>query len=502
MLHSQLLLWPLASVSRSCLATRLSAIEQAITELRPLLSTSAVISLPNTTQFTKLQIRASSPRISPSYSAIIEVATEGDVKVVVKVANRHVIPFLAISGAHGWTRTLNSLEDGIQINLRQLNTTVLSNDGKTASVGGGTLQYEITRALFEEGKYAVTGLCECVSVAGPLLGGGHSLLQNQHGYALDNLVSARVVIASGELVEVSNEKNADLFWALRGAGHNFGIVTSLVLKTYDIPSNWTVHMFVYTTDKLEALFDLINGFETPGTQRSTKLALTGVFVKLPDVDPVNPVILYNVMYEGSAIKAEPYAAPFKALGPTSTTVNNVNYIDIYKITSNDLSSTPCVRNRNMLGVGTSLPSWDLEGVRNAFNIFRNLTEDPRFSSSITLLENYGMVGVRAVDPDMTALAPQEREYPILASPVLWWDGDVEKDASDAYAYTVAIKNALYSGIDSSSEHKRHCYVNYANGEEPQPELYGYEHWRLARLRKLKRVWDPKNRFSLYNPIVL
>lgn len=96
-----------------------------------------------------------------------------------------------------------------------------------------------------------------------------------------------MVTASSKLIEVSKEKNADLFWALRGAGHNFGIVTSVALKVYDVPSNWTVYTFVYASNKLEALFDLIHGFEMPGAHRSTKLALTGVFIKLPDVDPIN-----------------------------------------------------------------------------------------------------------------------------------------------------------------------------------------------------------------------
>lgn len=100
MLHSQLLQWLLLSISRSCLATAQPSIEQALTELRPLLSPSALITLPNTPHFTELQIRASSPRISPSYSAVVEVATEEDVTAVVKVANRYDISFLAISGAH------------------------------------------------------------------------------------------------------------------------------------------------------------------------------------------------------------------------------------------------------------------------------------------------------------------------------------------------------------------------------------------------------------------
>jgi FAD/FMN-containing dehydrogenase len=96
-----------------------------------------------------------------------------------------------------------------------------------------------------------------------------------------------VVLASGKVVEASRTKNADLFWALQGAGHNFGILTSLEVKTYDIPSNWTVYSLVFATDKVEALFSLINELEEPATKRPTKLALTGVFVRIPAVDPIN-----------------------------------------------------------------------------------------------------------------------------------------------------------------------------------------------------------------------
>jgi FAD/FMN-containing dehydrogenase len=126
-----------------------------------------------------------------------------------------------------------------------------------------------------------------VSVIGPLLGGGHSLLQGQFGYALDNLVSARVVLADGSLVEASASKNADLFWALRGAGHNFGIVTSYVVKAYDIKTDWTVYSLIYQQDKLEALFTLINKHEDGSLSRPKELALTGVFVRIPSIDTNN-----------------------------------------------------------------------------------------------------------------------------------------------------------------------------------------------------------------------
>lgn len=170
------------------------------------------------------------------------------------------------------------------------------------------------------------------------------------------------------------------------------------------------------------------------------------------------------------------------------------------MTGNNLSSQACTQNENILGAGVSLPAWDIQGVRKAFAIFAEITADPRFNSSITLLENYGMQGVRAVDTASTALPPGERELPILASSVLWWAGDNEETTKDAHVYTRAMRDALYMGVDSDDGQKRHCYVNYANGEEPKPEMYGYDN-RLEKLASLKHTWDPDSRFRYYNPIV-
>lgn len=133
----------------------------------------------------------------------------------------------------------------------------------------------------------MTGLCECTSLAGPLLGGGHSFLQGQYGYAVDGLVSARVVLANGQVVTASRTQNADLFWALQGAGHNFGILTSLEVKVYDVPSTWTVYSLVFLHDKVEALYDLVNKFEEPSSRRPAKLAMTGAFLRVPAVDLEN-----------------------------------------------------------------------------------------------------------------------------------------------------------------------------------------------------------------------
>lgn len=135
------------------IASKPHTFETAISSLKPQLSSGAVITFPWDKRWDELQIRATSPRLAPHYSVVVEVATESDVQATVALGSRFNIPFLAVSGGHGWTSTLDKLTYGIQINLRRLNTTTLSRDGKTAIVGGGTLQHEIVRSLFAEGKY-------------------------------------------------------------------------------------------------------------------------------------------------------------------------------------------------------------------------------------------------------------------------------------------------------------------------------------------------------------
>lgn len=132
--------------------TRADDLGQAAANLAQQLSENASVIFPSDAEWDGLLIRGSSPRVSPNYTVVVEVATEGDVQTTVELANRYGIPFLAVSGTHGWTETLNKLPFGFQINMRKLNSTTLDDGGKTATVGGGTLQYEITRSLFDEGK--------------------------------------------------------------------------------------------------------------------------------------------------------------------------------------------------------------------------------------------------------------------------------------------------------------------------------------------------------------
>lgn len=113
----------------------------------------------------------------------------------------------------------------------------------------------------------MAGSCESTGVVAPMLGGGHGFLQGQYGLLADQLVSARLVTASGDIITVSDEQNADLFWALRGAGHNFGIVTEFEYRVYDrTPENekWSIEIFVFEGEQLESVYEAANGMVGDG----------------------------------------------------------------------------------------------------------------------------------------------------------------------------------------------------------------------------------------------
>jgi FAD/FMN-containing dehydrogenase len=94
---------------------------------------------------------------------------------------------------------------------------------------------------------------------GPALGGGHGWLQGHHGLVADQFVSMNIVLGDGKLQTV--DSRSDLWWAMNGAGHNFGIVTSVTTKVYDIQhSNWAIETFIFSGEKVGAVYDAANNY--------------------------------------------------------------------------------------------------------------------------------------------------------------------------------------------------------------------------------------------------
>jgi FAD/FMN-containing dehydrogenase len=123
---------------------------------------------------------------------------------------------------------------------------------------------------------------------GPMLGGGHGVLQGHYGLLADNLISARVVLANGSIVTVSSSSHPDLFWAIRGAGHNFGIVTGFEYRIYDAPQpdSWVHIQIDYHQQQLETFLGVYNSLAS-SANHPPELTIFAYFMRDPLVDTDN-----------------------------------------------------------------------------------------------------------------------------------------------------------------------------------------------------------------------
>ncbi|CAK7212664.1 hypothetical protein SCUCBS95973_001540 [Sporothrix curviconia] len=446
---------------------------------------------------------------APVPNLIVVPATEQDVVQTVLFANKQNVPFLATNGAHGSVTSLGGLQGGIEIYLTQLSSIDISADGTTVTVAGGVHSKNLTDALWAANKQTVTGTCECVSYLGPGLGGGHGWLQGHHGLVSDQFLSLNVVLASGELVTVSETSNPDLFWSMRGAGHNFGIVTSVTSKIYDVEfPNYAIQTVTFSGDQVEAAYTLANELFLPGgvsTQPATFSQWSYWFFE-PELDASGPVLQFYLIEEGvDAVNATVVDA-FNAISPLSSVPATGTYLDLAAWTGIDISAGPCQK------IGNAYPrfpiyltQYDPAAVRNAYTLFKEMTtaNGSLFTGSLFLFEGYSQEGVKAPGDDATAFA--YRADNILGAPMIAYtpDGTAALDQTAAN-WGTQMRNALWAGASAEgsvgSYASLHSYVNYAFGDETQDSWYGEDAWRQTKLTSLKKQYDPKGVFSFYAPI--
>ncbi|CAJ2500233.1 Uu.00g030860.m01.CDS01 [Anthostomella pinea] len=170
---------------------------------------------------------------------------------------------MAKNHGHGTALGYGNLENALNINLGNFNSVSVDAANNRLTVGGGVLFGDIFQPLFEAGKEIQTGNTVCVSMEGATIGGGIGFQQGNHGLILDALLSVRIVTASGDLVTASKTENANLFWAIRGAGANFGIVTSATYEIYDQinAGNVVLANFQYPAATNRSLWELLQTYD-------------------------------------------------------------------------------------------------------------------------------------------------------------------------------------------------------------------------------------------------
>lgn len=420
----------------------------------------------------------------------------------VRYCNRNSIPFLAINRGHGWTKTLGTF-NGVQINMARLRNITIKPDGKSALMQGGTYVGQVVDYLWDRGHVATTGSCDCVGMLGPTLGGGHGRQEGLYGMVIDNIIKLNVVLANGAAVTVSKDRHPDLFWAMRGAGHNFGIVTSFELKIYPRgPDTWHYHNYVWRGDKLEEVFEALNKLHGNGSTPVDMAANFGFFAMDGTITETEPIMSWTFAYRGSEQDAEQHLAPFNAIESARSEWGDVPLTQISAAQGTGLSSVFCQHGLgDRLQASAGLQVYNLTAERAIFDAFAaRVVSAPVLAAGMAIIhEGYATAAVAARPDDESAFPFRSDHHLMLAS--LLVDGDaVGAEVREAGWEWVREVTDMWN--EGQPGRKEHVYVNYANGSEPLEQLYGHEPWRLQRLRDMKAVYDPHNRFRYYNPIVV
>ena len=182
-----------------------------------------------------------------------------DVALAIAYARRHDLLLAVRGGGHNGAG-LGTCDGGVVIDLSPLKGVGVDREARTARVGGGSVWGEVDGATGQHGLAAPSGIISTTGVGGLTLGGGLGHLTRRCGLTIDNLLEAELVLASGEQVRASADENPDLFWAIRGGGGNFGVVTAFTFRLHEVgtviggPTFWPVE---HTAEVLRVYRDFL-----------------------------------------------------------------------------------------------------------------------------------------------------------------------------------------------------------------------------------------------------
>jgi len=410
---------------------------------------------------------------------IAQCAGPNDVVQTVNLAREKNLP-LAVRGTGHNVAGFAVCDEGVVIDLSTMKAIAVDPQARTVRVEGGCTWGEVNDALQPFGLAATGGFVSITGVSGLTLGGGLGWLVRKHGLALDNLLSADVVLADGRLVTASADENEDLFWAIRGGGGNFGVVTSFVFQVHPLGTvlaGIVLHPAATAPDAIRHWRDL----EAGAPDESTQGALLFHFPDDPSApEPLRgaPVVGLGGVYAGPLDDGEKLLRPLREHEP--------KLVDTFQ----PMPYNAAQRMADFLWPAGLYNYWKSSYLRTlsdaAIDVFVDFFARVPSKHTVIVLEHNGDSAWDRVPDGATAFGHRDWPYNFVVTSA-WSD---PRDTEENILWTRALFAALRPYLAPGA------YVNYLGGDEGVEGLKAAYGEKLARLAAVKEKFDPRNLFRL------
>ena len=409
---------------------------------------------------------------------VVRASGTDDVVAAVEFSRLNGMPVAIRGGGHNIAGTALA-DGGVTIDMSRLRAVVVDPDRRLATVQPGCLLADVDRAAQEHGLATPLGFVSEVGVAGLTLGGGLGYLTRRFGWSVDNLLEVEIVTADGRVRRASRDENADLFWAVRGAGANFGAVTSFTFRLHEVGPTVVGGLVAWPFQRAD---EILSAYRTLTEGAPRELAVWLLLLHAPPA-PFIPVEWHGrkicamaVCYSGDLDGAEEALSPIRALGdPILDLLREQPYIGVQSYLDATEPKGICHywRTEFLAELGDGL-----------LDTMRDLTAESDLpEAELGVLHLGGAVNER--EEDDGAIGNRDARYAIGAK-AMWAPGAVDDERVRSWV------RAAHERLRPFSTGR--TYVNFHGHDEDGPRVRATYGANYDRLVELKRRYDPENVF--------